>query len=92
MITVELPKALGMYVNGSNVVEITEPCGTIRDALWSLGRRAPGVLDRVMDESGEVRTHVNVFLDDENMRFLAGLDTPVKDRSTILILAAVSGG
>lgn len=45
-----------------------------------------------MDERGEVRRHVNVFVNGESIRFLDGLSTPAPDGSTILVLAAVSGG
>ncbi len=92
MITIELPKALGLSVDGKTEVEITEPCRTVGDALAALGRRSPGVLDRVIDERGDVRMHVNVFRDGESIRFLDGLRTSVPDGSTILILAAISGG
>lgn len=92
MITIELPKALGLSVDGKAEVLIDEPCATVGDALAALGRRSPGVLDRVLDEQGDVRTHVNIFRNGESIRFLDGLSTPVADRSTILILAAISGG
>jgi molybdopterin converting factor small subunit len=92
MITIELPKALGLSVDGKSTVEIDEPCATVGDALAALGRRSPSVLDRVMDERGDVRTHVNVFADGESIRFLDGLQTSTPDGSRILILTAISGG
>ena len=92
MIRLELPKALGLSVDGGSIIDLSEDCSTIGAALASLGEWAPGVLDRVMDETGEIRTHVNVFLNGESVRFLEGLRTPVPDGSTILILAAISGG
>lgn len=92
MITVELPKALDLYVDGKSRVFLDEPCSTVGEALAALGKRAPGVLDRVMDERGDVRQHVNVFVDDQNIRFMDGLRTPVADQSTIFVLAAISGG
>lgn len=92
MITIELPKALGMSVNGKTSIIVDEPCATVGDALAALGRKSPGVLDRVMDEQGEVRVHVNVFKDGESIRFLDGLQTPTSEGSTILILTAISGG
>ncbi len=92
MITIELPKALGLSIDGKTDVVIDEPCATVGDALAALGRRSPGVLDRLTDERGEVRTHVNVFRNGESIRFLDGLRTPVPDGSSILILAAISGG
>ena len=92
MITIELPKALGLSIDGKSEVVIDEPCATVGDALAALGRRAPGVLDRVVDEQGEVRMHVNVFANGESIRFLDGLRTSVTDGTAILILAAISGG
>ncbi|HYN82929.1 MAG TPA: MoaD/ThiS family protein [Gemmatimonadaceae bacterium] len=92
MITIELPKSLGLSVDGKTLVEIDEPCATVGDALAALGRRSPGVLDRVVDEQGDVRRHVNVFRNGESIRFLDGLRTAVSDGSMILILTAISGG
>jgi molybdopterin synthase sulfur carrier subunit len=92
VITIELPKALGLMVDGKSIVGIDEPCATVGDALAALGRRSPGVLDRLVDEQGQVRMHVNVFKNGESIRFLEGLRTPAPNGSTILILAAISGG
>ncbi|MFN2601808.1 MAG: MoaD/ThiS family protein [Gemmatimonadaceae bacterium] len=92
MITIELPKSLGLTVDGKSTVVIDEDCGTIRDALAALGKRSPGVLDRVVDERGDIRPHVNVFRDGESIRFLDGLQTSAPDGSRILILTAISGG
>jgi molybdopterin converting factor small subunit len=54
--------------------------------------KSPAALDRIMDEQGVVRRHVNIFVDGENIRFLDGLASPAKDGATIVVLAAVSGG
>lgn len=91
-VIVEIPRALQPYANGAQLVELEAPGRTVGDALTALEARSPGVIDRVMTEQRIVRQHVNVFLDDENIRFLAGLDTPLREGSTITILAAVSGG
>jgi len=92
MITIELPKSLGLTVDGKSTVEIDEPCSTVGSALAALGEESPGVLDRIIDEQGNVRAHVNVFSDGENIRFLDGLNTSVSDNSAILIIGAISGG
>lgn len=92
MIKIELPKALGLSVDGKTVVEIDEPCATVADALAALGRRSPGALDRLVDERGDVRQHVNVFRDGESIRFLDGLRTSLQDGGSLLIVAAISGG
>jgi len=65
---------------------------TVGDALGALAGRHAGVMDRVMNERGEIRQHVNVFVDGDNIRFLDGLRTPVGQGSTIVIVPAVSGG
>ena len=91
-VTVELPRALQPYAHGESVVVLDEPCASVAEALAALEEFWPGVVDRVLTEQREVRQHVNVFVGDENIRFLDGLATPVPPGSTITILAAVSGG
>ena len=92
MIRLELPKALCSYADENSSLVLEGPCATVGEALVALRRNAPAALDRVMDEQGSVRRHVNVFLDGENIRFLEGLSTPARDGATILVIAAVSGG
>jgi molybdopterin synthase sulfur carrier subunit len=92
VITIELPRALGSYVDGKTEVVLDEPGATVGDALAAFGRRYPGALDRLMNERGEVRQHVNVFVNEQNIRFMDGLRTPVPDMSKIFVLAAISGG
>ena len=91
-VTVELPGALQPHARGSTLVVLGRPCTSVADALEALAEQWPGVLDRVITEQGELRPHVNVFVDEQNSRFIGGLDAPVPDGSTILILPAVSGG
>lgn len=92
MITIELPRALVLRLDEEDAVVVDEPCATVGDALAALGDRAPGVLDRVLDEQGQVRQHVNIFVNETSIRFLDGLGTPVPSGSTIYLLASVSGG
>ncbi|HUF27292.1 MAG TPA: MoaD/ThiS family protein [Gemmatimonadaceae bacterium] len=91
-ITFELPGALQPYAGGSTEVVIDRSCATLAEAISALAERSPGVVDRMIDELGAVRPHVNIFVDGESIRFLAGLDTPVTERSTIVVVPAVSGG
>ncbi|HEU0298917.1 MAG TPA: MoaD/ThiS family protein [Longimicrobium sp.] len=91
-ITIALPGALQPYAEGSAEVMLDARCGTVGDALGALAGRYAGVVDRVMDECGKVRQHVNVFVDGDNIRFLDGLGTPLQESSTIVIVPAVSGG
>jgi sulfur-carrier protein len=91
-ITVELPAALRPYARGDRVMHLEAPCPTLRDVLNAISTRCPGIVDRVVDECGQIRQHVNVFVDDESVRFLGGLEAPVADASTVFIVPAVSGG
>lgn len=92
MITVELPKALCSYADENSRLVLTGSCKTVGDALLALREKSPGALDRIMDEQGAVRRHVNIFVNGENIRFLDGLVTPAGDGAAIVVLAAVSGG
>ena len=92
LITVELPNVLCSYTDQNPSLVLDEACETVGDALAALGRKSPGALDRIMDERGEVRRHVNLFVNGENVRFLDGLRTVVPNGATIFVLAAVSGG
>ena len=92
MIRLELPKALCSYADDQSTLELDGPYGTVGEALVALRGKAPAALDRIMDEQGTVRRHVNVFVNGENIRFLDGLSTPTRDGATIMVIAAVSGG
>jgi molybdopterin synthase sulfur carrier subunit len=91
-ITIALPGALQPYAGGSPEVRVDAAGGTVGDVLDALAGRYVGVVDRVMDEQGRVRQHVNVFVDGDNIRFLDGLGTRVGEGSTVTIVPAVSGG
>ena len=91
-ITVEIPGPLRIHSNGSATVILGGHCDSVRDVLGELESQCPGVVDRVLTEQGDVREHVNLFVDGENTRYTMGLDTPVNDSDTVTILAAISGG
>ena len=91
-VVVAIPSALQAFAGGSEEVRIGERCRTVADVLGALGRLHAGVVDRVVDERGTVRQHVNVFVDGENIRFAEGLETAVGEGSTVVIVPAVSGG
>jgi molybdopterin synthase sulfur carrier subunit len=91
-ITFELPTALLPYVRGRSLELPGAGCATVGQALAALAARCPGVIDRMLDERGELRPHVNLFVDDKSIRFTGGLRTPVRPDSTIVVVPAVSGG
>lgn len=91
-VSIYVPGFLRAYTGGIARVELDGTYATVQDALETLWARHPGVRDRVVDERGRVRMHVNVFVEDESIRFTGGLATALPDRCSISIVPAVSGG
>jgi molybdopterin converting factor small subunit len=93
-VTVRVPTPLRKYAGGQSKVAVETDDGdpTVETVLGALARTCPGVVDRVLDEQGALRRHVNVFVDEEEVRFLGGLAAPVADGAVVSILPAVSGG
>lgn len=89
-ITVRIPTPLRKLTNGEETVEATG--ATIGEILESLEQKFPGLGERICDPSGEIRRFVNVFLNDEDIRFLQNKATPVKDGDEISIVPAIAGG
>jgi sulfur-carrier protein len=92
VITIELPKTLCSATGQETTVAVDDSHKTVGEALSALADKSPHALDSVMDERGNVRRHVNVFLNGESIRYLNGLDTPAPSGSAILIITAISGG
>ena len=89
-VTVRNPTQLRELSGGA--AEITGEGGTLASVLAGLETAHPGFRERLFDEQGELRRFVNVFVDDEDIRFLDGLNTEVKDGATVSIVPAVAGG
>jgi len=74
-------------------LEVVQAAGaTIAEVLHSLDQAFPGLKERICDDAGQVRRFVNVFVNDEDIRFLEESATPVKDTDEILIVPAIAGG
>ena len=91
-VTFNIPGYLRTYTAGANCVTIPRSPGDVGAALAALWELHPGIRDRVVNERGEVRPHVNVFVGSESIRFTGGLTTPVANGNEIWIVPAVSGG
>ncbi len=89
-VTVRIPSQLRELTDGLGEVSISG--ATVGDTLRELDAKYPGIGERLFDESGSLRRFVNVFLADEDVRFLDGLDTPVTDGQTLSVVPAVAGG
>jgi sulfur-carrier protein len=90
MPTVHLPSALAGHSGGRRHLQVAGT--TVGKVLAALGQAHPGVGQRVLDEQGTLRRHVNVFVNGESIRYLDGVETPVGDADEVWILPAVSGG
>jgi MoaD family protein len=88
-IEVRIPTILRTYTGGAKSVEGSGD--TLSNLLGDLESRHQGLRERLVDDKG-LRRFVNVYLNDEDVRFLGGLETPVKDGDTVTVLPAVAGG
>ena len=89
-VTVRIPTTLRPITGGAS--EVAVEGATLAEVLAALDAAHPGFGDRLLDEGGKLRRFVNVFVADEDVRFLQGLDTPVADGETVSIIPAVAGG
>ena len=88
-IEVRIPTILRTYTDGAKQVEGNG--STLDELLADLESKHNGLRERLVDDNG-LRRFVNVYLNDEDVRFLGGLETPVKDGDTVTVLPAVAGG
>jgi len=87
-----IPSYLRTFTGGQARVALPSSPPTVQAALDELWARYPGVRDRLVDEQGKLRQHVNVFVGEDNIRDLGGFATPVREGAEISIIPAVSGG
>lgn len=89
-VEVRMPTILRKYTAGAKAVEGSG--ATVREVIEDLEHRHPGVRGAVVTEGGDLHRFINVYLNDEDIRFLGSLETPVSDGDVISVLPAVAGG
>ena len=87
---VRIPSPLRQITGGQDKVEVEG--STLTDAVAELERQFPGIRERLLDESGELRHFVNIYVNGEDVQFLQGLETEVKTGDEVSIVPAVAGG
>ena len=87
---VRIPTPLRKLTNNEELVEVSG--GTIGDIITELQTRYPGIKDRLLDETGSIRRFVNVYVNEEDIRFLQNQQTAIKDGDEISIIPAIAGG
>ncbi|GAB1820747.1 MoaD/ThiS family protein [Herbidospora cretacea] len=88
-IEVRIPTILRTYTDGAKAVDASG--ATLEELIGDLEARHPGIKARIVDD-GKLRRFVNIYLNDEDVRFLGGLGTPISDGDTVTVLPAVAGG
>jgi molybdopterin synthase sulfur carrier subunit len=89
-VKVRIPSPLRSYTNGADIVEAAG--ASVGEVLGALKDKASGIETRLFKGPGQLNRFVNVYLNDEDIRFLKNLDTPVKEGDEISIVPAIAGG
>lgn len=89
-IDVRVPTVLRKHTDGEK--KVSGQGATLRELVDDLGAGNPGLRDALVSEDGQLHRFINVYVNDEDVRFLGGLETPLEDGDTVSILPAVAGG
>ena len=89
-VSVRIPTILRSYTGGA--AEVTTEAGTLRDVIAGLNAAYPGLGGRILDDGGQLRRFVNVYVGEEDVRFAQGLDTQVASGTRVSFIPAVAGG
>lgn len=89
-VTVRIPTVLRNYTGGA--AEVIAEGGTLAEVLDALEGEYPGIRARVLDETGSLRRFVNVYVGEDDIRYVAGLSTPTPDGSLVSVIPSVAGG
>jgi molybdopterin synthase sulfur carrier subunit len=90
MATVRIPTPLRRYTNGERLVAVD--AHTLDDAIAELDRKFPGLRERLVDGDGQIHRFMTVFVDEQDVRLLSGLSTPLADQTEVSIIPAMAGG
>ncbi len=89
-VNVLVPTPLRKYTGEKETVQVA--AGTIALLVADLENQYPGIAARITDEQGELRRFINIYVNEEDIRFLAGKDTPIQDGDNVSIVPAIAGG
>ena len=89
-VSVRIPTILRTFTAGA--AEVPADSGTLREVIAGLDAAYPGIGGRIVDDTGQLRRFVNVYVGEEDVRFAQGLDTPVPAGANVSVIPAVAGG
>jgi len=89
-VTVHVPTPLRKLTDSK--AEVAVEAGTVAELVTNMDGSYNGIGEKLLDENGAIRRYVNLYVNDEDIRFLDGMDTPLKDGDSISIVPAIAGG
>ncbi len=89
-VNVLIPTPLRKFTNNQETVTVPE--GTVTTLVEALEQQFPGIKKSLTDDSGELRRFVNIYVNEEDIRFLEGRETPIKEGDAVSIIPAIAGG
>ena len=92
IVRVVIPRALAEFAGGRSELSVDVDGATVGDVVASLGTAYPALARRIVDETGELRRHVNVYVGMEECRRLGGLDAVVPDGADVSVIGSIAGG
>ena len=90
MANVKIPTPLRKYTNELGDVEIN--ADTVKELIDNLDKKYPGIKQRLCDEKGAIRKYINIYVGDEDIRFLQGENTKIEKNKEVIIVPAIAGG
>lgn len=87
---IRIPTPLRKLTHNEEIVEVQ--ADTVAGAIMEMESKFPGIQERLLDEAGQVRRFVNVYVNEEDIRFLQNQQTPLKDGDEVSIIPAIAGG
>ena len=89
-VTIEIPTAFRRFTDGAPRVDCT--ASTVAEALDTLTKRFPGLSRHVRDDSGQIRQFLNIYLNEEDIRFLGGESCALREGDRVLLVPSIAGG
>lgn len=90
MVSVRIPTPLRKYTNEQGEVEIEG--STVKDLIENLDSKYPGIKQRLCDENGAIRKYINIYVGEDDIRFLQGEKTKIEEKKEVTIVPAIAGG
>jgi len=91
-VSVRIPTILRSYTSDQAVVELEPAVATLQGVIDALEASAPGIAQRLLQDTGELRRFINVYINDDDVRFIDGLNSATPDGVQVSIVPAVAGG